>query len=341
MLDLAGYGVTDRWKALFSDVARPDVDRLARVIRQDRGYAVLALQDGVEQLEVKPELTGPVIVGDWVVADDERVTKVLERTSTLSRRDAYNDVEQPVAANVDVVFIVCGADRPRKPGRIERAVTQAWEAGAKPVVVLTKIDLLDDGDAELASVAASVPTVEVIGVSSVMSQGLDQVHAHIDNHTAVLIGESGAGKSTLLNALAGEEIALAGSVRKGDAKGKHTTTRRELYLLPGGGIVIDTPGVRSLGLWADVESVDATFSDISEIAEACRFADCRHETEPGCAVKMAVEAGEISSERVESWGELRKEAAAAELRRNEHERRQAERKFGRVVDEALRHKGRR
>lgn len=339
MAHLELFGLNDRWRALFESRNVQD-ERLARVIRQDRGYAQLVTEDGECQLEVKPELTGPVIVGDWVAIDAERVRAVLPRSSLLSRRDAYNDAEQPVAANIEIVFVVCGADRPRKAGRIERAVTQAWEAGARPVVVLTKLDVLDDPASELDAISKAVPTVEVIGVSSLEGSGIDELRKEIAGHTVVLIGESGAGKSTLLNALASEELAQMGRVRSGDSKGRHTTTRRELYVLEGGGIVIDTPGVRSLGLWADVGAVDATFSDISEIAENCRFSDCGHETEPGCAVKAAVESGEISAERVESWLELRKEAAAAELRRSEHEKRQAERRFSRVVDAAVKRKKR-
>ena len=341
---LAAYGLSDRIAAQYSGLASA-ASLLGRVIRQDRGYAVVVTEDGSITAAVQAQRTGAVVAGDWVSVESETVVHVIERSSYLrrgvaARDDPSNVNEQPLVANVDVVFIVCGADRPRKAGRIERAIAQTWDANATPVLVLTKIDLLDDLDAELASLADELPMTEIVAVSSVAGDGIDELRERARDLTVTLLGESGAGKSTLLNALLGEDVGLTGEVREGDARGRHTTVRRELHLLPGGGVLVDTPGLRAIGLWTDSESVDATFGDFAELAVHCRFSDCAHETEPGCAVREAVEMGTVSAARFESWRALRKEAAALELRSDPAKRHKAERKFGRLVNEALELKGR-
>ena len=180
--------------------------------------------------------------------------------------------------------------------------------------------------------------VDAIVVSAATGAGLDGLRARLAGSTVVFVGESGAGKSSLLNALAGRDLAATGSVRSGDRKGRHTTTARQLHSIGGAYWVIDTPGVREVGLQAAADSVDATFDDISEPAAGCRFRDCRHDTEPGCAVRAAVEGGALSADRLEAWRRLRREAEAAELRADEHARRESERAFGRVVRDAKRMK---
>jgi ribosome biogenesis GTPase len=334
------YGWSDRWLALFG-AAEVGGGRPGRVVQHD-GVAVLtALPDEVAHLGLRPA-TPALAVGDWVVADPEdRVGALLPRASLLQRRDPDEDIDQPVAANVDTMVIVCGLDRPVRTGRIQRAVTQSWDAGATPLLVLTKTDL-DDGSvaAEAAIEAArqADPTLDVLAVSAKVGEGLDAFLDHTADRTIVLFGESGAGKSTLVNALVGDDVAATADVRPGDSKGRHTTTARTLHLLPGGGCLIDTPGVRALGLTADPEAVEVTFEDISALGADCRFRDCRHDTEPGCAVRSAVETGELSEDRLVRFHRLRKEAESAALRDDEVARRQAGRRFGRMVKEAKRDK---
>ena len=210
-----------------------------------------------------------------------------------------------------MVLIVGQVDRPVKPGRLLRAFTQVG-GRVDAAIVLTKADLADPADA-LADLATQVVGVDVQVVSSVTGDGIRELLDRLAGRTAVLLGESGAGKSSLVNALTeGDE--LVGEVREGDAKGRHTTTWRQLVDLPGGGAVIDTPGVRSLGLWTDPESVEATFNDIADLAEYCRFRDCSHDAEPGCAVRAAVEDGSLPEARFEQYHSLRREAAALDRR---------------------------
>ena len=290
-----------------------------RVVRQDRGWVQVARADGVHAARTRADRVGTPVVGDWVVVVDDEVAAVLERRGVLRRADPVGEGEQVLAANLDRVLVVAGLDRPVKAGRIQRAAAQAWDAGAEPTVVLTKADLVPDAASLRAEVAAEHPGTDVVAVSSRTGEGIDELARALGGDTVVLLGESGAGKSSLLNALAGAEVALTGDVRAFDAKGRHTTTRRELHLLPGGGIVVDTPGIRAIGLFVDPEAIDAAFSDIDDLSTKCRFNDCTHDHEPGCAVRAAVEAGELSAERLAAFGDLHAEAEWA--RRPEHERR--------------------
>lgn len=238
---------------------------------------------------------------------------------------------QVLAANVDVVFVAEPSMHATPPGglrgvvppgkhsadlgRIERLVALAWESGARPVVLVTKADLFGDLpnrglDDLLADVAAAAPGVDVHPVCSLTGDGVDLVRAHLGpSGTAVVLGPSGAGKSTLVNALAGAEVMETQQVRAADGRGRHTTVHRQLIPLPGGGLVIDTPGIRRVGLYEMSEGVGLVFSDIEELAEDCRFSDCRHRSEPGCAVLAAVESGELPERRLESWNRLQREAA--------------------------------
>lgn len=290
-----------------------------RVVRQDRGWVQVARPDGVHAARTRADRVGTPVVGDWVVVVDDEVAAVLERRSALRRADPVGEGEQVLAANLDRVVVVAGLDRPVKAGRIQRAAAQAWDAGAEPTVVLTKGDLVDDADRARAEVAAEHPGTEVVVVSSRTGAGIDELRAALGGDTVVLLGESGAGKSSLLNALAGVDVAATGEVRATDAKGRHTTTRREMHLLPGGGIVVDTPGIRAIGLYVDPEAVDAAFPDIDELSARCRFSDCTHDHEPGCAVLAAVESGDLAGARLAAYHELHAEAEWA--MRPEHERR--------------------
>ncbi len=328
--DLAAWGWRDPWPAVLAEHA-PAGAEPGRVLRHDGVAVVLALATGTRQVFLA-QGGDPVVVGDWVGVLDDRVVTILPRTSLLRRRDAIADEEQPLVANVDVVLVVCGLDRPVKPGRVQRLATLAVDAGAEPTIVLTKGDLVaDPADLALidAELAVAAPGTAVLTVSSVVGTGLDELHAVVQGRTVVLLGESGAGKSTLVNALLGDDVAATGRVRTGDAKGRHTTTARELHLLPDGGVLVDTPGIRAVGVWVEPDAVDATFDDVAELAAGCRFGDCAHGSEPGCAVHAAVANGTLDAGRLAAWHALRAEAVAAEVRLEAQARRRPDRRPGR------------
>jgi ribosome biogenesis GTPase len=305
------------------------VEQQGRITRIDRGRALVAVGDA--QHSVVDTGNHDLTVGDHVRFDGETLVELLPRTSLLARLGPDGE-PQAIAANVDVVAIVAGLDRPVKPGRLLRATTQAWDAGSTPLVVLTKADLVDPDDA-LAELADQLPGVDAMAVSSVTGAGVDDLLDRLAGRTAVLIGESGAGKSSLVNALTeGDE--RVGEVREGDAKGRHTTSWRQLVDLPDGGALIDTPGVRSLGLWTDAETVDAAFTDIADLAGHCRFRDCAHETEPGCAVRAAVEAQTLPEERFAQYHALRAEAEALERRADPAAQRRLGKQFAKLHKEA-------
>jgi ribosome biogenesis GTPase / thiamine phosphate phosphatase len=251
-------------------------------------------------------------VGDWVALDagepdaDARIRTVLPRRSRFSRR-AAGDVteEQVVAANIDTVFLVGGLDRDFNPRRLERYLVVAWESGAAPVIVLNKADLVEDPEsfaAEVRSLAAGVP---VHAVSARAPATLEPLRSYLGHgRTGALLGSSGVGKSSIVNALIGRDLLRTHDVREADSRGRHTTTSRQLVLLPGTGVLIDTPGMRELQLWETGEGLEGTFEDIEALAEGCRFRDCRHRSEPGCAVTAAVAAGELAEERLASFHKL-------------------------------------
>ncbi len=337
--DLEAMGWGGRWPALYADAAVGVAGaRPGRVVRHDGVAVLVATESGTVSVPVHGSVDPAPVVGDFVVVSgDDLVVAVLPRSGLLRREDPGGG-EQPIAANIDALLVVCGLDRPVKSGRIQRSVALAWDAGAVPMVVLTKSDLRADAGAIADDVAAATPGVDVILASTVTGAGVDELRDRAAGRTILLLGESGSGKSTLANALVGEEIAATGEVRAGDSKGRHTTTARQLHPLPGGGVLVDTPGIRSVGLWIDPDAVSASFDDIEELAAGCRFADCAHDTEPGCAVRAAVEAGTLASARLEAWGAFQREAIAAARRANPHERHAYERSFGRIVKDAAKRK---
>jgi len=315
-LDLESLG----WDASFADAFRQfEQDGLApaRVAVEHRSEYVVYTEDG----ELRAELTGRLrhgdehpAVGDWVAVAlrtaEGRATiqAVLPRRSAFVRKVAWSETKpQVVAANVDVVFVVCGLDTNYSARRIERYLTLAWESGAQPVVLLTKADLCDEVEArvyEIESVAFGVP---VHSVSAPHGDGVETVRAYVPaGRTAALLGSSGVGKSTLVNTLVGEELLATREIRE-DGRGRHTTTHRQLVPLPHGGLVLDTPGMRELQLWDADEGLHTAFADVDALAAECRFADCAHRHEPGCAVRAALADGALDVERFESWQKLRRE----------------------------------
>lgn len=325
---LIPIGWTDRWAALLAEhgsAAEP-----GRVLRHDGVAVQVRTPSGDRSVKLRRGVE-PVTVGDWLALDGEHVVGLLDRASLLRRRAAGGDDVQLLAANVDLVLLACGLDRPVTVGRIQRGEALAWDAGAHPVLVLTKADLAPDLEGEVARIDADHPGLERLVTSAATGDGIDELTRRLAGVTSVLLGESGAGKSRLVNAVLGTDAAVVGAVRTSDAKGRHTTTNRQLHLLPTGGVLIDSPGIREVGLAGDEESVDATFADVEDVATTCHFNDCTHEGEPGCAVALAVAAGELAQDRVDAYAELRREAASAARRADEHERRSYERKFTKAV----------
>lgn len=294
----------------------------ARVAREDRDRYVVLDESGARPAELAGRMRHEVrtrtewpAVGDWVAvrpgaASPAIIEAVLPRTSAFVRKDVGDAaVEQVVAANVDTVFLVSGLDLDYNPRRIERYLAAAWESGATPVVVLNKADLDPDRDARVAETQALAPGAAVIAVSALEGEGIASLAPWLQpGHTVALLGSSGVGKSTLVNALLGEERQATGSVREHDSRGRHTTTHRELVALPGGALLLDTPGMRVLKLWGDEDSVGGAFPEIASLAEGCRFRDCRHESEPGCAVLAAEADGTLAADRLASWRKLQREA---------------------------------
>ena len=261
-------------------------------------------------------------VGDFVLlqyesAGDSLIIKTLPRRSFFARRlSGPVPGEQAVAANFDTVFVMTSINKDFNLRRLERYLTLAWQSGATPVVILTKADLTDDADTYLRAVDEVAAGVDVIAVSAVTGQGLDMLDKYLQpGRTAVFLGSSGVGKSSLLNALAGERLMDVKSIREDDSRGRHTTTHRQLFMLPCGAMVIDTPGMRELGMWAALGGLVEAFADVEEIlARGCKFSDCQHKTEPGCAVRQAIENGELYPDRWESYVGLKREARYSENR---------------------------
>ncbi|MQA04852.1 MAG: ribosome small subunit-dependent GTPase A [Streptosporangiales bacterium] len=312
----------------------------ARVARVDRGGCDTLTAAGPLRCSYGANvLAEPPCTGDWVAArcwPDDRVTveAILERRTLLSRLTVTpgQSKSQPLASNVDVVF-VAGAVPDPDLGRIERLLAVVWESGARAVVLLTKADLAGSAiDVLLDDVREIAGDAPVHGVSAPTGLGLAELRAELpDGHTAALLGASGVGKSTIANALVGAEL-LPTAVLRADGKGRHTTVTRELVPLPGGGVLIDTPGLRSIGVNVAASTVDRVFADIEELAAGCRYRDCAHDAEPGCAVWEAIERGELRERRLLSWRKLMREAryerersqarARAELRRRQKRKKQ-------------------
>ncbi|WP_280468444.1 ribosome small subunit-dependent GTPase A [Nocardia cyriacigeorgica] len=304
---LVPYGWTERVRLEYA--ALLEADRVpARVIRMDRGECDVATPTGPGRAicpRSDSEISG-LCTGDWVLIDPAmNVRRMLPRRSAIMRSTASRDSRaQVLAANVDTVLVCTAADGDVDLGRIERMLTLAWESEAQPVVVLTKADAAEH--LRLDEVRAVAPGAAVVAVSATTGYDLEVLIALLDG-TVALIGPSGAGKSTLANALLGAEVFATNDVRAVDKKGKHTTVHRELRPLPGGGTLIDTPGLRGVGIWDASDGIERAFSDIESLAADCRFNDCAHGTEPGCAVRAAIDSGELTDRRFDNYRKLARE----------------------------------
>jgi ribosome biogenesis GTPase len=321
VLTLEDYGWSDFFSEAFAPYAEEGFEP-GRVLLQHNRALMLYTASG----ETLAETTGRLryharaaedlpAVGDWVVirhTPEEAKAKVhdiLPRRSKFSRRAAGSETqEQIVAANVDTVFLVTGLDNDYNPRRVERYLIMAWESGAEPVVILNKADLVEEAEERRREIGLVAPGVPVLLLSAKRGEGIEQLMPYISRgRTVALMGSSGVGKSTIVNRLLGSEVQRTQEVRLQDARGRHTTTHRELFVLAGGGLVLDTPGMRELQLLVSEKGLRETFEEIEEKAAECRFGDCRHEGEPGCAVREALDAGTLDIERYGNYRKMQAE----------------------------------
>ena len=338
-MNLIDLGWSQNFEDKLPQTKMPDNFQLARVAIEYKGMYKLYTEKG----EVLAEITGKMryndkfpAVGDWVAIDlqdnEEKaiIHNILPRKSKFSRKVAGDDTkEQIVAANIDTVFIVTSLNQDFNLRRLERYLTITWNSGAKPVIVLSKADLCADPLAKKAEVETVAFGVPIHIVSSLTGEGLDELEDYLKTgYTAALLGSSGVGKSTIINQLMGSEKMEVNEIRVSDGKGKHTTTHRELIVLETGGIVIDTPGMREIQLWDGSEGIKESFEDIETLAQNCKFNDCQHDSEPGCAVKKAIEQGELPEKRLESYRKLERELLFIERKK----------KYGTVRAAKLMHK---
>lgn len=322
------------WTAQRHDGLPSGEAMLGRVARVDRGSASVLTTAGSKRSRIPNRLLATQdpdqipTVGDWVVISAEGIDCVLPRTSAVTRKVAGERTRaQVVAANVDVVFVVDDASAAPKGRRIERYLALAWESGALPVVLLNKADATKDADSAVEHARVVSLGVDVHAVSARTGMGLESLSAHLAlGQTIVLIGPSGVGKSSLVNAFRGDEAVITQDVRS-DGKGRHTTSYRELHVLPSGALLIDTPGLREVGLWASEDGLERAYADVVELQTQCKFRDCAHRTEPGCAVAAAIDAGTLDPARFASWLKLQREVARVQDRRAGWERAQAGAQF--------------
>lgn len=289
-------------------------------------------------------------VGDWVIlesperptslgSDEAMIQGILPRKSKFSRKVAGKTTdEQIIATNIDKVFLVNALNMDFNVRRIERYLTLAWESGATPALVLSKTDLCDDVQNKINQVQVTAPGVTIFPISCLTGDGIEAITAYVrPGETIALLGSSGAGKSTLVNHLLGQKIQATHEVRENDSRGRHTTTSRELFLLPQGGVLIDTPGMRELQLYGTGEGLSEAFEDIYGYAECCRFSDCQHEGEPGCAVEQAITDGSLSQERYSSFKKLQRESQYIVRKTNLHERLEEKKKWKKINQQFKEH----
>ncbi len=343
-MDIQTFGWNEHWDAQRASADHPEMTP-ARVVAEHRelyrihtGSREVAARVCGRLRHVAAQPADLPAVGDWVLVElpdtdgDAVVHEVLPRATQFARAAAgARTDEQVVAANVDTVWIVSAFGYDLNPARIDRYVSLVWEGGASPVVVLTKLDLAEDPEAA-AELEQRLIGVSVHAVSSVSGVGLEDLHRYLaPGRTIALLGSSGVGKSTLLNTLSGKEVMEVAEVRSGQGKGRHKTTHRQLVLLPGGALLLDTPGMRELQLWNADQGVGRSFEDIETLAAQCRFSDCRHESEPGCAVQAAAESGDLQPERLVSFAKQRGELAYLERKQDKRAELEEQRKWRNIA----------
>lgn len=305
---------------------------IGRVIAEYKGLYKVA----TEEMDIIAKITGKFLkmtldtskfpaVGDWVVVDritndngDGIISRVLPRKSYVSRKVAGNKTdEQIIASNIDTLFICMSANKDFNLRRLERYITIAWNSGARPVIIITKIDLAENLELMKDQIDEIAIGMDILYVSSLTGDGMEAINKYLcPSKTIGFIGSSGVGKSTLINYLLGQDRMLVGNIREDDQKGKHTTTHRELIVVKDKGIVIDTPGMREIQLLDDTEGIESSFMDIADLAKNCKFSDCKHDNEPACAVRAAIEEGVLSTDRLLSYKKLLKEAQYIERKTN-------------------------
>lgn len=331
LLTLKTYGWDGEWLSAFSNQSKlyAEETRPARISAVHRELFHIVTEHGEKCAKLKTSLfyneTNPdafPTVGDYVAvmpnpAGDDLICGILPRRSKFARLDSWHGTEQLVAANFDYVFITLSLNEDFNLKRLERYLTLAWQSGGTPVVLLTKADLRPDYEhllqqARQVSAEAGRTPSEVLAISAVTGLGLDALHAFLQaGKTVVCLGSSGVGKSTMINALSEQEVMKVSGIRDDDGKGRHTTTHRQLLMLPGGGIMIDTPGMREIGMWRADEGIDVMFGDVEALVAECRFADCTHQKEPGCAVRKALASGRLPRARWDNYCGIKKEALYA------------------------------
>ena len=324
-MNMSDYGftadmLTGQYSGIPARVTAVHKDRYAIVCQEGEAYARLKTREYYGGFEAFPT-AGDFVMIHYIPNGDSQIIATLPRKTYFARRDPDRGRgEQAVAANFDYVFIMQSLNMDFNPKRLERYLTLAWQSGATPVILLTKADLTPDYAEQLMAAEHVAPGVSIHAVSARTGFGLESLAPYLQpGKTVVFLGSSGVGKSSLVNALAGEEIMGVGGIREDDSKGRHTTTHRQMLMLPGGVMIIDTPGMRELGMWEVSEGLGSAFADVEQFLGKCRFRDCRHDREPGCAIRAAIESGELDAARWESYQNLSNEAESREdlLRRKQ------------------------
>lgn len=348
-MNLEDLGWTPSWsEALAADFPS---SQPGRIVRLDNSCATAQTASGERRIDLPGRLRRgehSLVVGDWIAIElqgegEGRAVGLLPRRTHVARKAAGRQVRrQLLAANVDLVFIVSSMDDDLSERRIERYLTVVHDGGARPVLLLTKAGLVDDPSLFVQRARRVAPGVDVHGIDVVAGLGTERPASYLARgRTAVLVGSSGVGKSTLLNHLVGDVRMATGDVAARDGLGQHTTTHRELFVLPHGGVVIDTPGLRELALWAEASALNQAFAEVEALARGCRFHDCSHGREPGCAVNEAVAAGSLEASRLRGFLDLRQEIERTAAQIPVHEQRRKERQQGRLYREIQTHKRRR
>lgn len=320
-------------------------DQLGRIVGENRALFWVATRDGEVTMTIPGKMRHEASskedlphVGDWVLFEKDIIKRVLPRSSLLTRKEVGIRDVQVLATNVDVVFILTSLNQDFNVRRLERYLALVEESGTKPVFVLTKTDLVESTEVFEDELRKLSPRTPVFCVSTKRKQGLELFQPYlVQGKTAILLGSSGVGKSSLINTFLGQEMLFTQEIREGDGRGKHSTTGRHLLKLPTGGVIIDSPGMREIGLWVSEESVDRAFTDITDLMTQCRFTNCLHQTEPGCAVKNALKTGALDEARFESYEKLRQEVAFY-ARRNDKKATSDEKKKWKKVAMQLRQK---